>query len=167
MKIEISLVTPEGILIEGEVAEGVLGLDPKANLAEPTGPVACSLWAWKQPGELFIRGTLRVPVRFQCATCGAFFSTWVEDSGFLRDYLIHEGQAHVDITDDVREAVLLALPVNPRCRPDCRGLCPQCGANRNEKPCGCPAEAEPGPWSALNALNLGAPKKARNRSKKS
>ena len=167
MKIEISLVTAEGVEFEDQVGESVLGLDPQANLAEPTGPVECSVTAWKQPGELFVRGVLRVPVRFQCATCGAFFSTMVEDSGFLRNYLIQEGQAYVDITDDVREAILLALPVNPRCRPDCRGLCPTCGANLNENACGCPAKAESGPWSALDALDLAAPKKPRNRPKKS
>lgn len=153
MKIELSLVSPEGIELEEDVGAGVLELDPRVNLAEPAGPIHCKIRAWKQPGELFVRGAVRAPIRFQCASCGAFFSTIVEDSVFIRDYLTQEGQAHVDITEDIREAVLLALPANPRCRSDCRGLCPVCGADLNPGPCGCPAQPESGPWSALDALD--------------
>jgi uncharacterized protein len=35
------------------------------------------------------------------------------------------------------EEFSLALPVNPLCREDCKGLCPVCGANRNLEPCSC------------------------------
>lgn len=38
------------------------------------------------------------------------------------------------------EEFSLALPVKPLCRPDCRGLCPVCGKNLNEGPCGCSAD---------------------------
>ncbi|MEO0078115.1 MAG: DUF177 domain-containing protein [candidate division WOR-3 bacterium] len=31
----------------------------------------------------------------------------------------------------------MAIPIAPRCRPDCRGVCPECGANLNEGSCGC------------------------------
>jgi uncharacterized protein len=40
----------------------------------------------------------------------------------------------IDCEGEVREALVLSVPVKPLCRPDCRGLCPQCGANLNEKP---------------------------------
>lgn len=43
----------------------------------------------------------------------------------------------IDVTDVVRQNVLLALPLAPRCRDDCRGLCPRCGADRNQVDCGC------------------------------
>lgn len=41
----------------------------------------------------------------------------------------------LDITEATRQQLLLALPMIPLCRPDCRGLCPQCGANWNETTC--------------------------------
>ena len=41
----------------------------------------------------------------------------------------------VDLEPLVRDAVLLELPLAPLCRADCQGLCPECGANRNEEPC--------------------------------
>ena len=43
----------------------------------------------------------------------------------------------LDLTEVVRQNLLLALPMHPLCRPDCAGLCPQCGQNLNEGPCGC------------------------------
>jgi len=46
----------------------------------------------------------------------------------------------VDLTEVVRQHLILALPIAPRCSPDCRGLCPRCGADRNAGPCGCEIE---------------------------
>ncbi len=44
----------------------------------------------------------------------------------------------LDLRPLVRDALLLELPVAPLCKDDCAGLCPTCGANRNDAPCGCP-----------------------------
>jgi uncharacterized protein len=41
----------------------------------------------------------------------------------------------LDLTPLTREYMLLDLPLQPLCRPDCRGLCPECGVNRNETEC--------------------------------
>lgn len=43
----------------------------------------------------------------------------------------------IDLDPILREQVLLALPMDAVCREDCKGLCPQCGQNLNEKKCGC------------------------------
>jgi uncharacterized protein len=50
---------------------------------------------------------------------------------------LEEGRINTDHL--LRENVLLSLPVQPLCREDCRGLCPQCGANLNLRLCGCQA----------------------------
>jgi uncharacterized protein len=58
----------------------------------------------------------------------------------------------LDLRPLVRDALLLELPLAPLCRPDCRGLCPTCGADLNEGECACPkAETDPR-WAALDAL---------------
>ncbi len=44
----------------------------------------------------------------------------------------------IDLSEVLRQNILLALPMHPLCRPDCRGLCPQCGQNLNEGACDCP-----------------------------
>ncbi|MCX5794724.1 MAG: DUF177 domain-containing protein [Elusimicrobia bacterium] len=47
------------------------------------------------------------------------------------------GATTLDATEEVRQALVLALPDHARCRSDCKGLCPKCGANRNVEACGC------------------------------
>lgn len=53
------------------------------------------------------------------------------------------------LEDVLREQVLLALPFRVTCRPDCKGLCPQCGKNLNEEQCSCSREVEDPRWAAL------------------
>ncbi|QDR80417.1 Large ribosomal RNA subunit accumulation protein YceD [Sporomusa termitida] len=50
----------------------------------------------------------------------------------------------IDITDLVRENLLLAEPIKPVCSASCRGLCPECGVNLNTNTCGCnPVKVDP------------------------
>ena len=54
----------------------------------------------------------------------------------------------IDLTELLREQFYLALPMKPLCRDDCRGLCLQCGVNRNTAP----ATAKPAGGSRLAPL---------------
>ncbi|MGH9605380.1 MAG: YceD family protein [Terracidiphilus sp.] len=56
------------------------------------------------------------------------------------------------LEDVLREQVLLALPVRTLCKPDCKGLCPRCGANRNHQLCGCEQGPADPRWEALAGL---------------
>jgi uncharacterized protein len=53
----------------------------------------------------------------------------------------YEGD-RLDLGDVIREQLFLAAPLSRLCRPDCRGLCPTCGANRNQTACACPPVVE-------------------------
>ena len=67
------------------------------------------------------------------------------------DISVYDGQK-IDITELVREQILLNLPEQIFCRDDCRGLCEKCGANRNLVDCNC-IEKEIDPrWLALKNL---------------
>lgn len=57
------------------------------------------------------------------------------------------------LEDAIKEQVLLNLPMKNVCRPDCAGLCPQCGQNRNLQDCGCRPPVEDLRWSPLEKLN--------------
>ena len=58
-----------------------------------------------------------------------------EDDLAEDDSLVFHDGRRIDLDTGVREAALLARPMVPLCRPDCRGLCPRCGADWNEGPC--------------------------------
>jgi uncharacterized protein len=60
----------------------------------------------------------------------------------------------MDMTEPVRQALLVALPMKPLCREDCAGICPQCGANLNETQCGHTEERVDDRWSGLRSLRL-------------
>ncbi|MDI3316451.1 MAG: DUF177 domain-containing protein [Bacillota bacterium] len=61
----------------------------------------------------------------------------------------------VDLGEGLRENLFLGLPLKRLCKPDCRGLCPVCGANLNEVDCGHrPSGGHDPRWAALERLRL-------------
>lgn len=61
------------------------------------------------------------------------------------EFLTHVGESiFFNIEALAREMLVLALPMVARCSPDCRGLCPRCGADLRRTPCRCAAEAGDG-----------------------
>lgn len=68
------------------------------------------------------------------------------------DVYPYDGES-VDLEPLVREQFVLAVPFAPLCREDCLGLCPQCGADRNNAPCACEKPPDPR-FAALQGLKL-------------
>lgn len=62
------------------------------------------------------------------------------------------GKSGLLLEDAIREQVLLALPGRTLCQEDCQGLCPHCGANRNNAPCRCEESHTDPRWNALAEL---------------
>lgn len=80
----------------------------------------------------------------QAAPVGEFSSIEHETEPIVGD--------QIDFTLLVREAVLLAVPAAPLCTTECKGLCPQCGADRATISCSCVVETRDERWAALDAL---------------
>ena len=55
----------------------------------------------------------------------------------------------IDINEIIRNQIILAVPFNPLCKEDCKGLCPQCGMNRNHGTCECSGEEVINPKMAI------------------
>jgi len=64
------------------------------------------------------------------------------------DEEIYKGKV-IDIDPLVQEQIVLALPPCPVCREGCKGLCPVCGQNQNEKACGCDRHVPDPRWAGL------------------
>jgi uncharacterized protein len=58
----------------------------------------------------------------------------------------------LDLAPMVREVIVLDAPMSPLCKDDCRGLCPECGADRNLEACTCSGAVPDSPWGALDQL---------------
>ena len=68
------------------------------------------------------------------------------------DLYLYEGK-ELDLTDMATDAATLALPMQGRCRPDCKGLCPVCGADRNLTSCSCRQDSgKENPFAVLQQL---------------
>ncbi|MFQ5812787.1 MAG: DUF177 domain-containing protein [Anaerolineae bacterium] len=100
---------------------------------------------------IFGEGRLHSQVQLECARCLETFSQPIDfhlEAQFgLPPIKPKEGSVFpigvkgiLDLTEALREQILLALPMRPLCRPDCRGLCVECGKNLNEGPCDCVQE---------------------------
>jgi len=57
-----------------------------------------------------------------------------------------------DLEELLRQSILVNVPLKPLCSEDCKGLCPRCGANLNDAPCGCAPEETQSPLASLAVL---------------
>jgi uncharacterized protein len=122
-------------------------------------------------GEVRIQGRLQVRMEAECDRClgrAAFpldssFDLFYRPAAFIAqddEVEIDEGEAQLgfyqggglQLEDILREQILLAIPMQRVCREDCKGICPTCGANRNEAPCDCKEEHAGNRWGALQGL---------------
>ncbi|HTN53991.1 MAG TPA: DUF177 domain-containing protein [Anaeromyxobacter sp.] len=60
----------------------------------------------------------------------------------------------IELDPILREQLLLALPAYPVCKDDCKGLCPICGANLNDRECGCDRHVPDPRWAGLKNVKL-------------
>ncbi|MGD0095827.1 MAG: DUF177 domain-containing protein [Terracidiphilus sp.] len=164
--IEFDLELPPGVVDLGEEAEqhGPLAASGRAEvLHEHRGPKEIV-------ADIRLRGHFAGKFQVPCARCvepveiplaaefDLIFRPAGADSGapersitapeteigyYQRDSLALE--------DVLREQVLLSLPVRTLCKPDCKGLCPRCGADRNSQACTCAGGDDPR-WEALAGL---------------
>lgn len=125
---------------------------------------------------LLVQGDVEATVQLQCSRCLDTFSMPVEASleeqfqptvDVLTGYAIQRADFEendaafpidsnhmMDLTEPVRQALLVALPMKPLCREDCKGICAECGANLNEWNCGHTQQKADDRWSGLRELRL-------------
>jgi len=58
----------------------------------------------------------------------------------------------LDLYEAVRQAIITTIPMNPLCKPNCQGLCPECGSNLNHRNCNCARSPADVRWNALRSL---------------
>lgn len=99
-------------------------------------------------GVLMLTYTLRCELKFVCGRCLDEVSRALEEqfthvivTGIVSEqndaeYLLAP-DAMLDLAETAMTDLRLSLPTKTLCKPDCLGLCPSCGKNRNEGDCGC------------------------------
>jgi uncharacterized protein len=87
------------------------------------------------------------PLKWELTELYAFNKKSVSESG-----LMVPDSAQIDLAPLLREYALLELPIKPLCKPDCKGLCIECGQDLNLRDCGHSQEADDSPFAALKKL---------------
>ena len=118
-----------------------------------------------------VEGTIKAEIELECSRCLekidkmqeiAFQAAFVAPENYTQakeaelqagdlDVSVLEGN-EIDLTELVREQILLNLPEQIFCREDCKGLCDKCGANRNLINCNCTEQEIDPRWAALKNL---------------
>ena len=154
LTIDLATLAPGLSRVQLQVEPQELGLEPSSW----SGRIEADLSVEKNGEKASIRGRVNAVAVLECVRClrqyelplSVPFEVFAERSGrgsrgeeeeLERDHYMkfHDGR-RLDLAGDAHDALLLEMPMAPHCRDDCRGLCPRCGADLNDGPCGCPSE---------------------------
>ncbi len=153
MKIEIAKIPEDGKTFTGELSSEILDLQGD-RLVRIEAPIRYELAVSLASEQVIVSGVVEVDAQLLCVRCADFFSTKLGDSSFLRAYEISPGLEFVDVTEDIREAVLLSIPAHPSCGPDEKGFCTHCGRDLNQVVYARLGPDEKGIWNTLDGLKL-------------
>lgn len=153
MIIALADIGLDGLDLSGTVPVEALEGRP-GDPARCVSAVRCELHCQIVDREFLVDGTLSAELELRCRRCDCMFPETLQDLPYHYDQELDPMPESVDLTEDIRESMLLGFPSYPVCRETCKGLCAQCGANLNEESCNC----KPPPdvrWGALDRLGSG------------
>jgi uncharacterized protein len=123
----------------------------------------------KASTQLLLHTTVEAKARFECDRCVGEYEAPLTTK-YTMVYVVHERSMdgvqeedeirvlpadanYVDIDDDVRQFILLAVPQKLLCKEDCQGICSVCGGNKNYIQCECSTEEIDSRWEGLKKLS--------------
>ena len=181
MEIVLFETSPDSdrITVEADAAE----LDLHGDDYVFEGPVLIELHLNRNVDIVYAALTARATLVLECARCLRSFRHDIEGSvsfvvqrlkmGETAPQKLEEGEEEdednliymqynersIDITNFVRDAVILSIPLKPVCDEQCKGLCPVCGENKNERDCGCVEKQTDPRWQSLSKLKKNNPER--------
>lgn len=155
-----------------EIAPGTIEFDDGLKQASPIRTSGVAELVSPNLNEIRVRGKLAVLMTAECDRClepaewpldakfDLFYESGESASGAEDRHLaddetelgFYEGEG-LALEEVLKEQVILALPMQRVCRPDCKGMCPVCGQNRNLVACGCRQNAADDRWAALKQIS--------------
>lgn len=151
MKINVKRIPVDGESLSGSEPATIMELEEPDIRFE--NEVQYDFFAQVQGSALLVTGKLRTPATLRCSRC---VKTFVQPL-CVGQFVFHQeldGEDFVDLTSNIREDIILELPQRALCRPDCKGLCPNCGRDLNEGSCQCKPSRGDLRWHALDQIKL-------------
>lgn len=147
MKIHLAQIQDGGLRLEGEDSVAILDIEDEGAVFQT--PISYNVFAQHLGAALLVQGRVWTIVTLRCSRCLKHF----EQPLCADEFVVHReltGEEEVDLTPEVREDILLQLPAYAVCSEQCRGLCPVCGQNLNQRVCKCNRTVENPVWAALD-----------------
>jgi len=171
---KLNLATLENGLNEFGFSIPPKSLTSDEAMPELLWPVRSIVKIYHSKEQTLVIGTFEAIIRTNCSRClelteckvtGSFTSDFRPYVGRLPgegkieltpeelDIVWYQGH-EIDLTEQVRQNILINLPMQPLCKEDCRGLCVQCGVNLNLHSCRCNTNDQENPFRKLSKLRL-------------
>ncbi len=160
IKVNVAIISPDGMEVSGTEDAAFLDLENTEGIPVSVhGPVRYNLHAAMVGEDLLVTGSAFAELATKCSLC---LKDVVQKIGSDK-ICIHKEKVPediIDLTEDVREEILLSVPSRFKCSEDCKGLCPGCGADLNSERCKCRKKKTQEPkkddhtWDALDNLKL-------------
>jgi uncharacterized protein len=162
LRLQVGFLLKEGAGYSREVSIDIPGsfVAEDTNLSNLNGTLRLT----RTPQGVLLQGTLAASIAAECVRClspaelpfevsfsDLFLNPNTADPDPETYHVIDEG-GFIDLTPIVREEAILAMPIQPLCSPDCKGLCPECGTNLNTGTCDCEQERFDPRLAPLRAL---------------
>lgn len=164
MKLDLSeLIKSTGAVIPFHFEEEI-----EVEGVELLSPVIADFKFSNTNRSIIIEGELDTNVSAECVRCLEHFILPIHfafQEAYTREDLMLDAKGNLitddedirsvfeghilDITEFLRQNIILALPPAPLCSPDCKGLCPKCGKNLNEGECQCSQQKVDPRWKKL------------------
>ena len=146
---------PDGIS-DLELTCAVEEIDLESEEVDFVGPVTAKLNLFKQGDTTYVKAKLSVAMESECAKCLSSVREILEvpsENQYrplpkMPQYLLDDigiryyEEEYIDLSEDIKESLLLEVPARILCSEDCKGLCPHCGQNLNKEKCDCCLEPE-------------------------
>jgi uncharacterized protein len=155
MRFKINEIGDDGLALDVPItSEWLAAACPDLEASPGTGGLALRGRLSKNGEDYLLLGHLSGRLKTACARCldpaGVAIDAQVAVTFIPADEGDDIGEDDADVVgfagneiildDELRDEILLAIPLQVLCRADCKGLCPVCGGNRNTVPCQCEAE---------------------------
>ncbi len=171
LKVELRSLEQEDLVLEEKDWAQALGIELNPELSQEPLEIYCEL---SKCGDLVsAKGWVRGKMLLACGRClkefknpyKSFFEVHYRpqcEGSPKEEDSVPEGQVEVvyfegdmlDIADQIRQTVLLSVPMRALCRDDCRGLCGGCGRDLNSESCQCQEPPTDPRWEALRNLKF-------------
>ncbi|MCF7855807.1 MAG: DUF177 domain-containing protein [Candidatus Pacebacteria bacterium] len=144
---------PGGIDLAADIAAEDLNV-PEDDRLVCAAPIKLRLHVSLVHGGILAEGSLHSVLRCRCDRCLTYYDHDLT-IGAVCHFSKSTDNEPVDLTDDIRQDILLAFPQQCLCRENCAGLCSNCGQNLNVRDCGCQHQTVPNDtWHALDKLQF-------------